>query len=695
MSSGNETKKRRTYWITDTVSSQTRDRALVLNQKGYDVRFFTTLDSLIAELETQRAGVIVVSDEGETKRVERIILTLMSLPEIQGARMILTVTKTDADGDRLKYLAACGSFRDIIPMNMDDHQWVQRFTFATAGRPMHYTQPSGQISLNNISAVTLPARVTAIDGQHLRLESRVRPTAGAILSLTGPLAEAMGAPSLTLKVESTQRSRLLYRFSDAIIASWSVPASAKNHAQLLISNLKAQVRESGPRCRVFVAAQSPALRQAILTKFEDPRFEVSTALQKQSIVDEPRFFTPDIVFIEDQLCIDENSARFEQMMQVLNDSTTVLIFGKHEQVSNLRQRYADRKILSFHKIPKNLAETVLTRFMPAHGGRIEGLADDASHLSADSPYSLAELSFPARLMHIHPHAAGIALPHLVGDFALCRLDSPLLRRILGRNPYIKFTEIYADGRSHRGDFPHLADGYLADLNQNDRQALSQGLIALLSEHLVRFNANAPATMPADTGATRTPELGTHSENGRVVQLPSLAPMAVSSSRGAAVAAYASPSPSPQVVEAPREVAVNAEVEVAASNPIVVPTPVYKTASEFPQKATEPGRSKAGRDDRLEKLAVREETQESIKLHIAPFTEKVEDLGGEVWTGLIEGITSKSFLRFLGYAALVGFVCTVFWALITIVAPNWQRSGDVYSEQLKKFAPHVQKPSNDE
>jgi hypothetical protein len=455
--------------------------------------------------------------------------------------------------------------------------------------------------------------------------------------------------------------------------------------------------------------QSPALRTAILGRFDDPRFEVTTALQKQSIVDEPRFFTPDIVFIEDQLCLAENGERFDLMMKALDEQCTVLIFGKHEAVAALRRRHFGRRIVAFHKIPKNLAETVLTRFRPAHDGKISGLALDACHINAESPYSLAELTFAARLTRVHPHAAGVALPHIVGDFALCRLESPLLRKLLGRNPYMKFTATYSDGRSDHGGFPYLADGYLADLDQGERQALSQGLVRLMTEHLARFDTIAPASDAADTAPARTPELGTAAAAPRAPIIPQPPVRAVKAVSTAPIA----PTPTAAVASPPAAVPASAAPAVASGNAAVASAAesrdsrsVYVLPADR-QDSLLKERTRIERQERLErlerigtlerfdKLAVRDESDAASRLNIVPASERRAEQETDILAEIIEGLTSRTFLEFVGYTALIAFVCAMLWALFTVVAPSWEKSGAGYSEQLKKFAPHLNAPHRQE
>ncbi len=676
-------KKRRTYWIADIVTPQIRERALLLSQKGFEVQFFTSLDAMMTELTARRAGVVVVSDDGDERVTERILLTLMTMSEIQGARLVMV---RSTHSERLNFLAACANFRDIIPMNLDERLWLTRFLYATANRSVHYVQPTGQVTLNNISAVSLPARMTWISDRKLRVECRVKPPVGAALSLTGAFAEAAGVPAISLKVTATERSRLLYRFSDAIVCEWNGPAVARERALKAIAALRAH--DPGPRCRIFVAVSKTEVRNELLSRFIDPRFEVATALQKQSIVNDPKFFTPDIVIIEEALCHDEGGARFMEMMSILPDQTTVIVLGRLNDYDTVHRTYPNRRILQFSRVPKGLAESVIERYLPHRDQQSATGEAGACNVMADNPFSMAEVSFPARLHRLHPLAAKIALPFPIGNFALVRLDSPLLRRIIDRHPYVKLTTTYQDTHPEAPPFVHVADCYFADIDQVERGKLAHSLTRIVTENLAKLDATGSfINSTASVGETRTPELASaRSGKTRGLASPTTLSQLVSQ-----VSAPSLPDVVPSFVASAMNQAPAAQTSAVSS--AVPQGKQLRSLGQLGATAFDLSHSDYAPQQK-EKLIPKEQIAELRTPALSPLAQVAGDLKSaavDVRRDVVRGVKKTSnTLSQMGKMGFVAFAAAiVIFLFFYLLAPHFKRSGSVYTDQLKKFAPHLE------
>jgi hypothetical protein len=694
-----QTKKRRTFWITPQASPAATERALALSARGYDVHFFASLDRMSAELETKRASVVVVSDEGDEAATETILVALMTMPEVQGARLILATTRPC---DKLYRLAACSNFRDIIPLDLDEKQFLTRFVYATAGRALKYVQPAGQIALKNISAVNFPARITWINQERLRLECRVKPTLGSSIVISGPLARALGVPSLTARVTETQHSHLIYRFSEAVIADWQVPSSVRPRATAFLEELKAQ--SIGPRTRVFIAVQSSDIRTSIMLHCESPRFEVSTALQKQSIVDDPKFFTPDVVFIEDVLAAEEGGTRFRQMLSNMAGEATVFVIGKLPGLTELQKQFVQHKLVALPRQGKSLASNVLSRHLPHYDGKTSAAEKDAVHLASENPYSLAEVQVTARLTRIHPLALQLALPFPVSHFAVVRVESPLIHKVIGRAPYVKITSSYPDSHPDAPPFSYLADAYIADCTTAERQALAAHLTRLVGEAYTRLDLGQNFLDSSSSGtAQRTPEFGSVKDSPQATKaklLPLPTPPAAPAA-GAAVAHAAGVEGSAardlqQLAQATAAASMRRDASVPSTLPGLAPAPTpsppaqpagdavsrdplvaviaraQAASAAAQQTRVEPAFSAAARKASLEadeQARIRDEAQAAKRRE-----KLVKDLR-----------TAGSFFAFV-----VGALILI-WLFSTYVAPNYNKSGSVYSDQLLRFAPDRNRP----
>ena len=197
-------KKRSIYWLTIEPGDRHKQKAHQLDLRGYEVFFLKTLDSLTRELSSKRVPIIVVGDEGPEVSVVKAISLLGTMPDIQGARLILSSSRHSAVVLRA---AACEGFRDILPIDMDDRDWIQRFMFSTAGKAAMLPAPVPQITLKSEASFSIPARIVWINKKQIWVESKISPPVGATLSLTGPLAQSMGQKHLTITITKFYKNK--------------------------------------------------------------------------------------------------------------------------------------------------------------------------------------------------------------------------------------------------------------------------------------------------------------------------------------------------------------------------------------------------------------------------------------------------------------------------------------------------------
>jgi hypothetical protein len=626
--------KRRTYWLTDQVTSLQKERAQLLGRKGFDVQFFTTLENLRTEFESRRAGVILVSDDGPKSRIEKFVLSLSNLPDMRSARLLLITTINHPD---ILTYAAGGNFRDIIPLDLESKQWLQRIVYATASRPIDFIQPSGQITLNNISSVSMPARVVWISDHRIRLECRIKPPVGSTFTLNGPLAEAMGVKAISLKVMETHKDHLRYRFSDGLVAQWNVPEVMKDRAFRVISSIRSQ--DLGPTCKVFMAVSNSSIRNALLSKFEDPRFEVSIALQKQSIVHEPKFLSPDAIIIEHSFCSGEHESLFEEMLATIDDSMAIIVIGDHSEAMEIKNKYRRFRIFGMPKIPANLTELMFAKYLDASRKIDTNADDDSAHITADNKFSFAAIGFSARLKQIHPTCAHVAVPFEIGKFALCRLESPLITKSLKRHTYLKITDVHHETHPADSNFPYIVQAYFSEMSQKERTIVADSLVSLLAEHLKIADSPVGHDSRSRRETVRSPELGSLKKGSTEPK----------------VAEASEPTPSRTVTKESYD-----EFEIGD---ITAREPTF--VAEPPPRPAKP----------------------TVKIH-RPKTAKQK-----------QGTKAKgqhdTFRLVMTFATLAAFIIAMVWAIAVLIAPNWGKSGKSYSDQLKIFAPHLQKQEETE
>jgi hypothetical protein len=458
---------RRIYWLVDHVDSAHREKALTLTQRGFEVMFFATVEHFITEFQARRASIVLVSDAGPENIVRQRVSTLVQLPEIQGTKTILVLTNQRPE---ILQMAAAGMFRDLVPLDLDANQWIQRIVFATANKSVPFRFAPGGISVDQIAALELPARIIWVHDQKIRIECRLSAAIGSQLNLGGALARALDQEHVSINVEAIERSHLTYRFSDAIIGSWRSAQTQKAAA------LMKQLRDSQPaqKCRVFLAARSSELRAALMTQFDHPHFDLATAIQKNSIVNEPRFFTPHVVVIEDELCVGEEEERFKQMLTALSPDAMVIIIGP----GAVGKHQPGAKVRAFKTVPPGLGRQILHRYRNA-----ATKPERAAFVNSDSDYSFASVTVPARILRIHPQHVQVATSLAVGSFALANLDAPTIRRQVGKSPYIKVVKCYRQLAVEQTPFQYVNDCYIANFGATEQAQVATYLYNQVGELL--------------------------------------------------------------------------------------------------------------------------------------------------------------------------------------------------------------------
>ena len=490
-------KKKKIYWLTTPVTDQARALENQLKHSGFHCDFFSSLDALMSAVAARRTTIVVIGDLGSLEKENTALRYLAQRPELQGVRFILTPLHMRPG---TMGLAAAFNFRDILPMDLPPAIWAERFIFATSTSPDPLPMTPAMIGMNQLASVHLPARVVWISRDQIWIESRLEAAVGTTLSLRGSLADAVGLPSLKLEVIDKRNSFLFYRFSQATICKWSVPEKFQQPAQFVLRDLR--TTGVGPSCRIFMAIETPGLRSEIIDALPPPHFKLSAALQRHGIPVEPRYFSPDIVLIEDTLAADAGGAQFAALMNNIEPNVPVLILGEKIDFAAARNAFHHRPIYMLPQKATLVREAIKNRFATKTIKAPEFDQLDLVHLPPEHILSFAEISIPARLTRLHPLQGTILTGLPVGRYALVKIESPLLSKLFGRPVFAKLTSTYRDPRPEHALHPHVAEFAFSDLDHGQRAQLSAALPAFVAEQMKGFidlpavAANAPAISEA-------------------------------------------------------------------------------------------------------------------------------------------------------------------------------------------------------
>jgi hypothetical protein len=460
------TSGREIYWISAEIHPAMQEKIDILKKLKVDVKVLPDFPTLARTYPSARLNTIVIDDGLIDSKNSELLGRLTSHPEYAGVRFILSITRHQNDiVDRAISLG----FRDVIPLDGSADLWVRRYSFASSGQAADMAEPYPQITMKNISALHIPARIAWMNDKELWLESRLTPPVGTILTLGGGVAEFLGVKHLTLKVMAHHTTHLHFRYSDALLCRWDIAKVHQDKKNVLLDFFKQQPRIAPHR--IYCIIRSPELRRDLIRRLDTQRFQISIALNKTNMVHEPRFIGPDVIIIEDRMCMGPNRAAFKEMLDNLITDIPILIVGPHVMEDKFTDISRNFRILRSPKLPANLDEYLIEQ-----AGKTEQTQASVTFVPKNHKLSFANIAIPARMTRLHPDAAQLAIAYPLGRYGICGLEAPLFHNTLGRRVYFKVTDCQGHSQTSLQEFPYKIDGLLVDIRQTERRQLKEFLI---------------------------------------------------------------------------------------------------------------------------------------------------------------------------------------------------------------------------
>ncbi len=501
-------KGKRTFWITAAPTPLHVERVALLNQSGFDVLVISGLQELLLHNASQRASCILIDtpEPGSTERVQ-MINQLAMMPEMNGVRFILIATQHTPEAYRV---AVAENFRDIIPLKLEASAWLHRVQFATGAKPSEFTAPLCEISMNQVAVAMAPARIIWINETHIRIECRGSQRIGSALQMTGPIASNFGVPHISLTVESIHKDQLQYRFSQALVCRWRVAAAHSQQVSAVIARLPTS--HQGTKLRAFVAVSKSDLRKSIITNLSAANYDIKVGLQRNNLAAELQYFSPDVIFFDDKLFQNLTESELSDIFAPLSAEIPAVIFGAQADQPRFGKALGKRRFFVESDANHAALQNAASRYRLTASLMTSKSAVVTRPIPVDHPWSKIDVLVPARLVSLNPLVGEISLPYSMGSFSLAKLEAPILRRSLGRDPYIKITNTSEIRSSlHASQFSHHAHFYLADVDRDEQLKLANNLILMISDYYQKqFTAtslNIAVTDPSASVATMSaPEI---------------------------------------------------------------------------------------------------------------------------------------------------------------------------------------------
>ena len=310
------------YWLKPGDSESVLSKKKVLSELDYIVEDFSSCEELLERVKVTRSTIIIITPEREDEIELKQLQEIVSTPELQGARFIISY---DQPSTRYFEQAISEGVRDIISNQLNDNKWLRNFLFAVKGSSDAEAKVYGpRIHVNDDIKITLPSRVSWWDGKKGVIEAKLRFAIGRRAIVSGKLFSSLGLGRANIDVQEVGQQNLIYRFSQYFKGELIDEISEK--CQMSTMAVLSEIREER-RYKVFIASSSPALRTALLTYLPRQEFDTHTAMQKYSLVSEPQFFTPDIVFIESRLCEGDGMSKFQEISSHLPEHALICVVG--------------------------------------------------------------------------------------------------------------------------------------------------------------------------------------------------------------------------------------------------------------------------------------------------------------------------------------------------------------------------------
>ena len=459
------------YWLCPKIDDVHQRRASILDDIGYQVYFFQNLEALVKEVSIKRARIIVLGDEWDHEKTLKCIQTFANIPDINGAKLLLSNSRNDFD---IMQAACLEGFRDMIPSDLEDTEWLQRFEFATSGMESILDVHEGLKKFEEKVELQIPARAVWIGQQTMWLESKTMAEIGDTIRLRGAFAERLGLQELKAVVVEKQQSHLSYRFSEALVVNWAKDAAERADLPRLkeTKELLAKV-DLGLRPKIFLAIASPALRTTILRYTDRKRHEVHTALNKQSLIYEPRFFSPDLIFIEEQLTKGEGHEPFLEMIRYLPEHATIVTIGSRYEGTDLKISTSNRRMRSLRHIPTNLAELIERDYLSAfYQKKPEEGGMRPYFLPHDHPLSYLMVSSEAKLHSADYLQIEISSMSRIQTYSLLKVQGSKLGQLLSGPAFLKVVASH-DHDSEDAKPPFRFKAHLCNLVEPVRAILSK------------------------------------------------------------------------------------------------------------------------------------------------------------------------------------------------------------------------------
>ena len=230
---------------------------------------------------------------------------------------------------------------------------------------------------------------------------------------------------------------------------------------------------------VFMGMSSGDLREKIKKALNKRDIHLHLALQKKSLLAEPKYICPDIMILDYDLVSGKNSDFFDRILKNIPRETHLIIVGGANDPVPYQKAILSHTATHIGGNEDEVGQHILTTIQ-SH--KKTSKATGRYYIPSSHPFSIGKLSLSARLIKVRPDFCSLAISHEIGRYSLVEIEAPFFRKKISTGATGKIIKAYRiTDPDYIGMNQHIELSF-STLLADDRKNIALGLVDTLASH---------------------------------------------------------------------------------------------------------------------------------------------------------------------------------------------------------------------
>ncbi len=491
----------KTYWFVLETQTEHREKARSLEKLGLTVQFCNPTLEQLRIARTERSSYIFI--DAEMPDFIGVLETLAIDPALAGSKIIV-ITKANTISEKLMF-AAAWSTRDCIRIDLHEPIFLERVarslnlnsqlqkyqdTFVRSPDSSGGTAQKLFLLAELSANLYFSGRVIWFNNEYIAIETKLKVEPGRRIKFNGSLVNKILPTGLEVEVVENFNTPLRFRFSNGFVAKWTTDTEGHKfiNSEIFLKQFPEDLSVYRPR--VFILAKNNSLRQTMIDFIEKQNFDIQTALQKSTVNSTVSYFQPNILIVEDEVCLPDNPlySTIQQIVETLDPEAHVVVMGNLIAQDMLDGLFKRRVLLANHQNAGELNQFAswLSHVKIKQDKAFEKYGE-GTYVRLRSAFSICEVTWPAKITHINLHSAHLFSNIKIPPYALMRAE------LLPDNPQsageiIWFKAFGQRKRTLNGEeFPTLdSHAYVSQMSTAMESALKRAIMSELATLAIQY-----------------------------------------------------------------------------------------------------------------------------------------------------------------------------------------------------------------